>query len=155
MIQPGEMAPDFALPDQDKNVHKLSDYRGKPVVLLFYPLDFSPVCSNEMACFRDALSVFNDLDAQVFGISVDSVWAHKAFAAQQGIEFPLLADFHPKGDVCKKYGVYLEDKGICDRVVVVIDPEGRVSEVIHVGIPNVPDVEQVAEAVKKAAAATA
>ncbi len=152
-VQVGQPAPDFALPDQDKNIHRLSDYRGKPVVLLFYPLDFSPVCSDEhAACVRDVLSVFNELDAQVLGISVDSTWAHKAFAQQQGITYPLLADFHPKGEVGRKYGVYLEDQGICDRVVVVVAPDGTVAEVIDVGIPNLPDFDQVVEAVKRARA---
>ena len=152
-VQVGQLAPDFALPDQDKQTHRLSDYRGRPVVLLFYPLDFSPVCSEEhAACVRNALAAFNELDAQVFGISVDSTWAHKAFAQQQGITYPLLADLHPKGEVCRRYGVYLEDQGICDRAVVVVAPDGKVAEFIEVGIPNVPDFDQVVEAVRRARA---
>lgn len=152
-IKVGQVAPDFELVDQNDQTQRLSDYRGRPVVLLFYPADFSTICSDEhAACVRDGLSIFNQLNAQVLGISVDNAWTHKAFAKQLGITYPLLADFHPKGAVARKYGVYLEDKGICDRVVVVIGPDGRVAEVIDVGIPNIPDFNQVAEAVRRASA---
>jgi peroxiredoxin len=128
-IQKGAQAPDFALQGHDDKEHKLSDYRGKNVVLAFYPLDFSPVCSKEHACFMDDLSQFNSLNAQVFGISVDSRWAHKAFAAKMGIQYPLLADFHPKGAVAEKYGLYQAEKGLTNRATVIIDKNGVVQAV--------------------------
>ncbi len=135
-IHKGAQAPDFTLKGHDDKEYKLSDFRGKPVVLAFYPLDFSPVCSKEHACFVDDLSQFNSLNAQVFGISVDSVWAHKAFAEKLKIQYPLLADFHPKGAVASKYGLYLDEKGITARATVVIDKEGKVADVKVQEIPQ-------------------
>lgn len=133
-ISVGAQAPDFELPSSTidngrpgKPV-KLSDFRGKHnVVLAFYPLDFSPVCSGEVSCFRDDFAAFRDLDAQVLGLSVDSVWSHAAFAQKVGVEFPLLADFHPKGAVAEKYGLYLADKGITARATVIVDKQGTVA----------------------------
>jgi peroxiredoxin len=140
-IQVGSEAPDFELPSNVEDggrpgkKFKLSDFRGKKnVVLAFYPLDFSPVCSGEMACFRDDLSAFSGIDAQVFGISVDSVWTHAAFAKQSGLAFPLLADFHPKGGVAEKYGLYHADKGITGRATVIIDKNGKVAYVKEQGL---------------------
>ena len=149
-IKKGDEAPDFTLKGHDDNEYTLSSMRGHKVVLAFYPLDFSPVCSKEHACFRDDLSQFNDLEAQVLGISVDSVWAHKAFAKQLDISYPLLADFHPKGAVAAKYGLYLEDKGITSRATVVIDEDGTVAEVMLHDIPEQRDNAKVIEAVKSA-----
>ena len=132
-IAVNQPAPDFELPSSEAEngrpgkKYKLSNLRGKPVVLAFYPLDFSPVCTNENTCFRDDLSQFQQLGAQVFGISVDSAWCHEAFAKSLGLSYPLLADFHPKGSVAKAYGLYLEDRGIARRATVVIDKEGKVS----------------------------
>ncbi len=143
-------APDFELEGHDGQTYRLRDYRGQPVVLVFYPLDFSPVCSEEHACLVDVLSQFNRLEAQVFGISVDHRWAHAAFAAQRGIRYPLLADFHPRGAVGRRYGVHLEDKGFHARTIFVVDPEGRVSYVQENEINEVPDIEPVLAAVKEA-----
>ena len=127
-----QAAPDFELPSNQlvdgrpgKKI-KLSDLRGKPVVLAFYPLDFSPVCTTENVCFRDDLSKFNELGAQVLGISVDSTWTHKAFAESLKLTFPLLADFHPKGAVAKAYDLYNEGAGITKRASVLIDKDGKV-----------------------------
>ncbi|NOZ05537.1 MAG: peroxiredoxin [Chloroflexi bacterium] len=145
----GDVAPDFSLKAQDDQVYSLGEFRGKPVVLVFYPLDFSPVCTDEHACFVNDMARFNELDAQVFGISVDSVWTHKAFAQKMGITYPLLADFHPKGAVAANYGVYLADKGIASRTIFLIDREGKVADTYGVDIPVVPDVEHVIEALKK------
>src|SRR5258708_4852425 len=112
-IAVGQPAPEFTLKDQNQKEIKLSDFAGKRnVVLMFYPLDFSPVCTNEHACFVNDLKQYEKLDAQVLGLSVDSVWAHKAFAEKMGISYPLLADFHPKGAVAEKFGVFLPEKGI-------------------------------------------
>ena len=150
-IKVGDKAPDFSLKAQDDKEYKLSEQRGHKVVLAFYPLDFSPVCSKEHACFTNDLKQFNDVDARVFGISVDSVWAHKAFAEKMGINYPLLADFHPKGAVASKYGLYLEDKGITNRATVVIDKEGIVREVVVHDIPQQRSNASIVETLKKIA----
>jgi peroxiredoxin len=147
-IAVGQSAPDFTLRGNDDKDHKLSDMKGKNVVLAFYPLDFSPVCTNEHQCFRDDLTQFQNLNAQVLGISVDSTWAHKAFAEKLGLQFPLLADFNPKGAVADKYGLYLADRGIAARAVVVIDKEGVVRFVKQYDIPTVPDTKEVVAAVQ-------
>jgi peroxiredoxin len=135
-IKVGDKAPDFTLKGHDDKEYKLSDLRGQKVVLAFYPLDFSPVCSKEHSCFRDDLKQFETLKARVFGISVDSVWAHKAFAQSLGIAYPLLADFEPKGAVAKKYGLYLDEKGITNRATVVIDGDGTVR---HLTVHEIPE----------------
>src|SRR4051812_38859338 len=120
MIEPGSPAPDFALPDQDGNIVKLEDLRGQTTVLVFYPLDFSPVCTDQLNVYQE---VEAELDAQLYGISVDSAFAHKAFQQQLGISFPLLADFHPKGEVSRAYGVYIEERGHNQRALVLIGPD--------------------------------
>ena len=110
-IAVGQPAPEFTLKDQNQKEIKLSDFAGKRnVVLMFYPLDFSPICTTEHACFVNDLKQFEKLDAQVLGLSVDSVWTHKAFAGKMGITYPLLADFHPKGAVADRYGMYNANK---------------------------------------------
>src|SRR5229473_274764 len=122
----GQTAPEFTLTDQSQKEIKLSDFAGKRnVVLIFYPLDFSPICTNEHACFVNDMKQFEKLDAQVLGLSVDSVWAHKAFAEKMGISYPLLADFHPKGAVADKFGMYLSEKGITGRAIAIIDKAGK------------------------------
>ena len=144
-----DRAPDFELKGQDGQLYHLSDYRGQAVVLVFYPLGFSGVCTEELACFVDNLGQFNDIDVQVLGISVDSHHSHRAFAAGRGITFPLLADFHPKGAVGKQYGVWLEDRGYNARWTFVIDPEGRIAFIQKNDINEVPDVEEVLAAVQE------
>src|SRR5262249_29087230 len=150
-IKAGEMAPDFTLKANDDKEYKLSDLKGHKVVLAFYPLDFSPVCSKEHACFVDDLRQFDSLDAKVFGLSVDSVWAHKAFAEKLGIKYPLLADFEPKGAVAKRYGLYLEEKGITNRATVLIDKDGIVRQVMLHDIPEQRSNAVIVEALKKIA----
>src|SRR5262245_20140842 len=121
----GDTAPEFSLKDQRQQEIKLSDYRDKKrVVLVFYPLDWSPVCTDEHACLVSDLKKFEQLDAQVLGLSVDSVWSHKAYAERMNIGYPLLADFQPRGAVAAKYGVYLEDKGITGRAISIIGRDG-------------------------------
>ena len=122
----GQTAPDFTLKDQNQNDVKLSDFRGKNVVLAFHPLDWSPVCSKEHACFADDLQSFHGVNAQVLGISVDSVWSHKAFAEKMGLQYPLLADFQPRGAVASQYDLYMPDKGITNRATVIVDKQGMV-----------------------------
>ncbi|HWG59752.1 MAG TPA: peroxiredoxin [Candidatus Acidoferrales bacterium] len=146
-ISVGAAAPDFTLKDQNQKEVKLSDYKGKKnVVLVFYPLDWSPVCTNEHACFVNDMKKFEQLDAQVLGISVDSAWSHKAFADKMGIHYPLLADFQPRGAASDKFGVYLADKGITGRAIVIVDRGGKVAWFKSYDIPAVPDIQEVAAA---------
>src|SRR5271157_2329020 len=142
----GAPAPEFTLKDQDQKEIKLSDYRGKKVVLVFYPLDWSPVCTKEHACMVNDKKQFDQLNAQVLGLSVDSVWSHKAYADKMGIHYPLLADFHPRGAVAAKYGVYLVDKGITGRAISIIDRDGKLAWHKDYDIPVVPDIEEVSKA---------
>ncbi len=140
-LKTGDIAPDFTLPSTVGEKVTLSDYRGKKsVVLLFYPLDFSPVCSGETRQCAELLPTGSAADVEVLGISVDSLWAHRAFAAQQGISYPLLADFHPKGAVAEKYGVYLADKGISARTAFIIGKDGKIREVVGSEIPVARDI---------------
>lgn len=148
-IAVGEKAPDFTLKDQDQNDVSLSSLKGQPVVLAFYPLDFSPVCSKEHACFTDDLKDFEGINAKVLGLSVDSVWAHKAFAEKLKISYPLLADFHPKGAVASKFGLYLEDKGITNRATVILDKDGVVRYLKVYDIPQQRDNQGIVEELKK------
>lgn len=146
-IAVGQAAPEFALKDQSMQEVKLGDFKGKKnVVLMFYPLDWSPVCTNEHACMVADMKQFEQLDAQVLGLSVDSAWSHKAFAEKMGIQYPLLADFHPRGAVAEKYGMYLADKGITGRAVAIIDKKGQVAWFKQYDIPQLPDVKEVAAA---------
>lgn len=155
-ISVGQTAPDFTLPNQDKKEVKLSDFAGKKnVVLVFYPLDWSPVCTNEHVCLVNDMKAFETLDAEVLGVSVDSVWSHKAFADKMGIKYSLLADFHPKGAMSEKYGVYLADKGITGRAIVIVGRNGKVAWIKNYDIPVVPDVKEVAAALGQVKAATA
>ncbi len=146
-IAVGQAAPEFTLKDQNQKEVKLSDYRGKRnVVLVFYPLDWSPVCTNEHACFVNEMKQFEKLNAQVLGVSVDSVWSHKAYAEKMGIQYPLLADFHPRGAMASQYGVYLADKGITGRAIGIVDKGGKMAWFKQYDIPQVPDVNEVAQA---------
>ena len=143
----GAAAPDFSLKDQSQKDVKLSDYRGKKnVVIVFYPLDWSPVCTNEHVCFVNDMKQFEKLDAQVLGLSVDSVWSHKAFAEKMGIQYPLLADFQPRGAVAEKFGVYLPDKGITGRAIAIVDRTGKIAWFKNYDIPVVPDTKEVSAA---------
>ena len=156
VIAVGQTAPDFSLKDQyDKDV-KLSDFAGrKNVVLVFYPLDWSPVCSNEHSCLVNDMKKFETLEAAVLGISVDSAWSHKAYAEKMGIKYSLLADFNPRGAMADKYGVYLAEKGITGRAIVIVGKDGKVAWVKNYDIPVVPDVAEVASALQQVKAATA
>ncbi len=146
-ISVGQPAHEFALKDQNQQEVKLADFKGKKnVVMVFYPLDWSPVCTNEHKCLVNDMAQFEKLDAQVLGLSVDSVWSHKAWAEKMGIHYPLLADFHPRGAVASKYGVYLEEKGITGRAITIIDKQGQVAWFKQYDIPVVPDIKEVAQA---------
>jgi peroxiredoxin len=104
----------------------LSEFRGQPVVLAFYPADWSPVCGDQMALYNEMLKEFHDLGAELIGISVDGAWCHAAFARDRKLHFPLLADFEPKGDVARRYGVYRYKDGVSERALFVIDANGKV-----------------------------
>ena len=146
----GTAAPEFSLKDQNQKDVKLSDFQGKKnVVIVFYPLDWSPVCTNEHACFVNELKRFEQLDAAVLGLSVDSVWSHKAFAEKMGIHYSLLADFQPRGAVGEKFCVYLADKGITGRAIAIVNKDGKVAWFKQYDIPAVPDLNEVAQALSQ------
>jgi peroxiredoxin len=147
-LAPGTIAPDFALPDASGRPIRLSDFRGRPVVLVFYPLDWSPGCSQQLDLYQQELEEFNRRNAQLLAVSVDSIYSHGVWAAVRGIEFPLLSDFHPKGEVAKRYSVWREQDGFSERALYVIDPQGvigysHVSPYLH----HVPDVDELLEAI--------
>lgn len=125
-ISPGTEAPDFSLRSTPNDWLRLSELHGQPVVLVFYPADWSPVCGDQLAIYNEILEEFHNLGAQLIGISVDSVWCHAAFARDRKLHFPLLADFEPKGDVASRYGVYRDKDGTSERALFVIDAEGKV-----------------------------
>ena len=155
-IAVGQTAPDFTLLNQEKKEVKLSDFAGKKnVVLVWYPLDWSPTCTNEHACFVNEMKRFETLDAEVLGVSVDSVWSHKAYAENMGIKYSLLADFLPRGAASEKYGVYLADKGITGRAIAIVNKAGKVAWFKNYDIPVVPDLNEVAAALGQVKAATA
>lgn len=126
MVGPGQVAPRFHLPAGPGRRVGVEDFRGSPVILAFYPADFSPVCSDQMALYEAVRSEFDRYGAALMGISVDGIWCHRAFAESRGIEFPLLSDFEPKGEVSRAYGVYAED-GTSERALFVLDRDGRVA----------------------------
>lgn len=127
MLEEGAKAPDFELNATPDQKIRLKDFKGKNVILAFYPADWSPVCSDQMALYNEMLKYFNKYDAQIFGISVDSVWCHLAFSADRKLHFPLLADFEPKGEVSKAYGAYDDEAGESKRALFVIDKEGNIA----------------------------
>lgn len=126
MIEPGTTAPQFTLPDQDANDVSLVSLRGRKVMLVFYPMDFSPTCADQLSIYQEVLPEISAADTTLIGISVDNRFAHKAFQEQLGLRICLLADFHPKGEVTRAYGAYIEDRGHSNRSLVLIDEEGVV-----------------------------
>ena len=124
MLTTGTKAPDFELNSTPDQKLRLSDLKGKKVILAFYPADWSPVCGDQMALYNETLKYFHKHNAELIGISVDSKWCHMAFAHDRKLHFPLLADFEPKGSVAKSYGVYDEHEGQTQRALFVIDEEG-------------------------------
>jgi peroxiredoxin len=132
----GTSAPDFSLHSTPDQTVKLSEFRGQPVVVAFYPADWSPVCGDQMALYNEMLPEFRNLGAELLGISVDGSWCHAAFSRDRKLHFPLLADFEPKGAVARLYGVYREGEGTSERALFVIDANGviRWSYVSPVGV---------------------
>src|SRR5438552_3636116 len=123
-LRAGSEAPDFTLQSAPDQTVSLRDYRGQPVILAFYPADWSPVCGDQMALYNEVLSEFEGYGAKLLGISVDGAWCHRAFADQRRLHFPLLADFEPKGAVARRYGAYREGDGFSERALFVIDGDG-------------------------------
>lgn len=132
----GRPAPDFALKSTPDQTVRLSEFQGQPVVLVFYPADWSPVCGDQVGLYNEMLSEFQELGAEILGISVDGVWCHAAFARDRKLHFPLLADFEPKGEVARLYGVYRSNDGTSERALFVINAEGIIhwSYVSPVGV---------------------
>ncbi|MCP2335737.1 peroxiredoxin [Actinomadura rupiterrae] len=142
-VEAGGVAPDFELKDQHGTPVKLSDFRGeKNVVLVFFPLAFSGVCTGELCAIRDELpTLTGDDETQVVAVSVDSTFAQRAWAEQEGYTFPLLSDFWPHGGVARSYGVFDEDRGIATRGTFIIDKEGVVRWTVVNAIPDARDLD--------------
>ena len=126
-LEKGMKAPDFSLKSTLDQEISLKDFLGKPVILAFYPADFSPVCGSELTLFNEVLPEFKKYDAQLFGISVDNIWSHLAFAKERNLHFPLLSDFNPKGEVSRMYNAYQEEDGLSKRALYVIDKDGFIA----------------------------
>ena len=153
-LPPGTQAPDFELRDPSGNAVRLHDLRGRPVVIVFYPLDWSPGCSQQLDLYQMEIDEFRRRDAELLAISVDSLYSHGAWTAVRGLTFPLLADFHPKGAVARDYSVWREQDGFSERALYVLDADGvirysHVTPYLH----HVPDIYELLEAVDEAAAA--
>jgi peroxiredoxin len=127
ILAPGAKAPDFTLPVTPEKKISLSELRGKPVVLAFYPADWSPVCGDQMALYNEVLPEFEKHNAQILGISVDGAWCHVAYAKEKNLHFPILADFEPKGAVSRAYGAYHQEAGFSERALFVIDKNGVIA----------------------------
>jgi len=126
VIEPGSRAPGFRLADHDGRAVTLDDFAGRRLLMAFYPLDFSAVCTDQLSIYQEVLGEIEARDAALVGISVDSAACHAAFREKLGLTFPLLADFHPKGRVCEAYGAYVEDWGHSNRSLVLVEPDGTV-----------------------------
>jgi peroxiredoxin len=126
ILSAGTTAPDFELHSTPDQTIKLSDLRGRPVILAFYPADWSPVCGQEVVLFNEVLPEFRDYGAELLGISVDGVWCHAAFARDRHLHFPLLSDFEPKGAVSRLYGAYRSQDGVSERALFVLDGSGTI-----------------------------
>jgi peroxiredoxin len=149
LLAVGQAAPAFTLRATPDQTLSLAELRGRPVVLVFYPADWSPVCGDQIGLYNELLSEFEKFDAQVLGISVDGAWCHAAFSRDRKLRFPLLADFEPKGAVARTYGVYQGDAGVSERALYVIDADGiiRWSYLSPIGIN--PGADGILEALEK------
>lgn len=138
-LEVGDTAPDFTLKDHENRRFTLSDLRGRKVVLMFYPLAFSPVCTSELANVTEAAEQLRAAGAEVVGVSVDSHWTLRAWREQHGYQARLLADFNPRGEVARRYGVYLDDRGYAARTTFVVDEEGRIATVVETPLHEAPE----------------
>jgi peroxiredoxin len=126
ILQPGTPAPAFTLHSTPDQTVSLTDFRGQPLILAFYPADWSPVCGDQMALYNEILPQFRQHNAALLGISVDGAWCHAAFAAARRLHFPLLADFEPKGAMATSYGAYRPKEGVSERALFLIDGQGTI-----------------------------
>ena len=127
ILSAGSPAPDFTLHVTPDQMLSLKELRGRPVILAFYPADWSPVCGDQMALYNEILPEFHRFNAELMGISVDGVWCHAAFSRDRKLHFPLLADFEPKGAVSKLYGAFRDGEGVSERALFVIDKKGAIT----------------------------
>lgn len=149
-------APDFSLPDSNGNLVQLSDYRGKNVVLVFYPLDWSPGCSDQLSLYQSEIEEFENLNAQLIAISVDSLYSHGAWAAVRDLTFPLLADFHPKGQVARSYEIMRDSDGFSERALYVIDATGMIRyKEISPKLNHIPDIYKLFDQLRELESSTA
>jgi peroxiredoxin len=140
-LSTGTKAPEFKLPDSSGRIVSLSDFKGKRVLLVFYPLDWSPGCSQQLDLYQQELEEFKKRGVQIIGISVDSIYSHGAWAAVRGIEFPLLSDFHPRGEVARKYQVFRDEDGFTERALYLIDENGTIQySYVSPFLHHVPDI---------------
>jgi peroxiredoxin len=148
LIEVGQKAPDFKLPDHDGKDVSLADFAGRRLLLVFYPLDFSPVCTDQLTAFREIVPELDEAGVEMVGISVDSAFAHAAFREKLGVDTVLLADFEPKGKVASDFGVYLDGAGIAARALVLIDGDGVVEWVYETDTPaDIPPPSVILEAI--------
>jgi peroxiredoxin len=124
VLPAGTVAPDFTLRVTPDQLLSLADLKGRPVILAFYPADWSPVCGDQVTLYNEVLEEFRKHDAELLGASVDGVWCHAAFARDRHLHFPLLSDFEPKGEIARKYGAYRQREGVAERALFVIDRDG-------------------------------
>ncbi|WP_231188898.1 redoxin domain-containing protein [Haladaptatus sp. DYF46] len=125
-LEAGAKAPEFTLYSTPDQTVSLSEFRGQRIILAFYPADWSPVCGDQMTLYNELIDEFQTLNAQLLGVSVDGVWCHESFSNDRNLRFPLLADFEPKGQVAKSYGVYRKEEGTTNRALFVIDESGAI-----------------------------
>jgi peroxiredoxin len=151
-LAPGSVAPDFALRDATGREVRLADFRGQPVVLVFYPLDWSPGCSQQLDLYTQEVAEFQARGAALLAVSVDSIYSHGAWAAVRGIPFPLLSDFAPRGEVARRYAVWRETDGHSERAVFVIDGEGVIrAAFVSPYLHHLPDLDELLRALDAAA----
>jgi peroxiredoxin len=146
---PGTTAPNFTLPSGPDTALSLASFRGNPVILAFYPADWSPVCGDQMALYNEILPEFEKFNSQLLGISVDGVWCHREFTSVRRLKFPLLADFEPKGAVARSYGVYRDKDGTTERALFVIDADGKIAWSYVSPIEVNPGADGILEALEK------
>jgi len=149
ILAAGTQAPDFTLHVTPDQTLSLAELRGRPVVLAFYPADWSPVCGDQMGLYNEMLSEFQKFDAEIVGISVDGVWCHDAFAKDRHLHFPLLSDFEPKGEVARKYGAYRHQEGVTERALFVIDKDGVITWSYRSPVAVNPGADGILEALEK------
>jgi peroxiredoxin len=149
ILPAGAAAPDFSLHVTPDQTLSLAELRGQPVILAFYPADWSPVCGDQMSLYNEILPEFQKHNAELLGISVDGVWCHAAFAKDRHLHFPLLADFEPKGAVAANYGAYRPADGICERALFVIDKQGKIAWSYCSPIAVNPGAEGILEALER------